>query len=92
MVFPSKKLGGISQTLYNLFDGYPQDKLYALADKYQLEEIDESSLLCKVIDLKVAVFQNLNKRYISKLNPLINNVNAIFREVFGVKIDKKKTT
>jgi hypothetical protein len=54
---PSKLLGGISQTLYNLFDGYPANKLYTICDKKQLTEITDASLKTTIIKLSYTSFE-----------------------------------
>lgn len=83
---PSSRLGGISQTLYNLFDDYPSNKLYALVDKNQLSEIDASSLKCQIIEISVNSFDTFKRRFISSLNPFINVLNAICRDLFGISV------
>jgi len=86
---PSQKYGGITQTLYNLFDSYPQDKLYAFVNDYQKSIVDESFLKCKQIALNEKRLSHLRKRIISKLNPFITKLNGVIRDVIGVKVDKK---
>jgi|SRR6185503_11683845 len=85
---PNKKYGGLIQTLYNLFDGYPPENLYALVHEYQVPE--ESSLNCIQIKLDDTPLNIFKWRLLARFSPFVNKLNAVLREILGVKIDKSK--
>lgn len=87
---PSKKLGGISQTLCNLFDSYPAQNLFALVDKAQKNEIDENSIKCTTVGIQFFFLSHLRKRVINKLNPFIDKLNGFCREIMGVQLEHEK--
>lgn len=78
---PSKLLGGISQTLYNLFDGYPSNKLYAICDKNQINEITDSSLKTRVVKVTYASIK-FKRRPFNYFNRLLTYLDLSYREFF----------
>ena len=78
---PSKLLGGISQTLYNLFDGYPANKLYTICDKKQLTEITDASLKTTIIKLSYTSFE-FKYRPFNYLNKFLKYLDLSYRELF----------
>jgi glycosyltransferase involved in cell wall biosynthesis len=86
---PSKLLGGISQTLYNLFDGYPANKLYTICDQKQLTEITDASLKTTIIKLAYTSIE-FKYRPFNYLNSFLKYLDLSFRELFIVKYFSKK--
>jgi len=87
---PSKLLGGISQTLYNIFDGYPSSKLYAICDKNQLNEINESSLKANVINFNYSSLLFKIKPF-TFFNAWLKYIDLFIREIIaGYYINKNK--
>lgn len=86
---PNKMYGGLIQTLYNLFDNYPPEKLYALVFDYQ-NLTDGNSLNCRQIKLEETPIKAFTSGALSRFNSFISKLNATLREVLGVKIDKNK--
>lgn len=80
---PSKNLGGISQTLYNLFENYPAEKLFALCDINQLNEIAVSSLKTNVVSSTYKSLQFKRKPF-SFFNAYLKQIDLFIRELFEI--------
>ena len=75
----AKNSGGISQTLFNLFDGYPKDKFMGLCseeDMISWSANEKNDLY--VIGFKKRLLQGVKNRVGFLINPLIKYLNLSF--------------
>jgi len=92
---PSRNGGGISQTLYNLFDTYPSEKITLFTDVEDYLESEETLLKGSVIKIRLNYFQPIRNRLGKFFNPIFFVLNCWIREAFAshtkLKINDKKT-
>jgi glycosyltransferase involved in cell wall biosynthesis len=92
---PSRNGGGISQTLYNLFDTYPSDKITLLTDVNDYVESEETLLRGSVVKIRLNYFQPVRNRLAKFINPIFFILNCWVRELFEfgnkLKINDERT-
>jgi glycosyltransferase involved in cell wall biosynthesis len=92
---PSRNGGGISQTLYNLFDTYPSDKITLLTDVNDYVESEETLLKGSVVKIRLNYFRPVRNRLAKFINPIFFILNCWVRELFGfgnkLKINDERT-
>lgn len=80
---PAKDAGGLSTTLYNLFDGYPTSNISYLQFNDETTYTDQTPLTNNIYYGKVRGLSYQSNRLGKYINSLINYLNFSYRHIFN---------